>query len=373
MNDNRGSWTSASNAESDHACPGRHLAQVGLPELPSTGIAESGTRIHAIWAGEGAVNATPEELDKAEMLFDQEREIATAYFGEKEAFETVRFTEKRLWHEFGHRLGTVGTLRTSGRFDIVRLHTASGKAAILDGKTGWLDVTPNPSNLQLRRLASLLYIDCGPVEIAVAILKPYGKPPQPCVYDADDLERAVAEMEQHVSVSHDPGSPRIPGPDQCRYCRAQHTCPERLAWLSAALPAVSPPLPMVSAKDWTPAQRSLFLEREKQARDWLEERKDEIKALLTTDPNAAPGYGLKEGRTTETINDPQEVFQRFARNLSGTTEQFMSAVKVLKGGLKDAVRAATQHKGKQLEQDLDALLDGCVESKTSAPTIEKAA
>ena len=137
------------------------------------------------------------------------------------------------------------------------------------------------------------------------------------------------------------------------------------------MPAVVPPLPMVSARDWTPEQRSLFLEREKQARDWLESRKDEIKALMGEDPQAVPGYALKPGRTTETVTDANTVFQRFVADLQGTPDQFMPAVKVLKTGLKDAVRAATSHKGKQLDADMDALLLGCVDPKTSSPTIER--
>lgn len=134
----------------------------------------------------------------------------------------------------------------------------------------------------------------------------------------------------------------------------------------AALPA----LPMVSARDWTPGQRVLFLEREKEARDWLEARKEEIKGLLAESPEAAPGYGLSIGRKLETITNCQEVWKRFA-TLGGTIESFMSCIKLGKTSLKEQVRVLSGYAGKALESDLEMLLSGCVESKASAPMIER--
>ena len=126
-----------------------------------------------------------------------------------------------------------------------------------------------------------------------------------------------------------------------------------------------------SARDWPPAQRVPFLEREKDARDWLEVPKAEIRALLEETPEAAPAYGLRPGRTLETITDPREVLQRFGGLWGGTLDAFLKCVKVGKTALKEEVRALTGHKGRGLDADLDALLSGCVEARASAPTIER--
>jgi len=128
---------------------------------------------------------------------------------------------------------------------------------------------------------------------------------------------------------------------------------------------------MMTAKDWTPAQRRLFLEREKDARDWLEACKAEIRALLESTPDAVPGYTLRSGRSIETITEVQEVLKRFCGNWGGTLEAFLKCIKVGKTALKEEVRTLSGHKGRSLEADLDALLSGCVESKASAPTIER--
>jgi hypothetical protein len=128
---------------------------------------------------------------------------------------------------------------------------------------------------------------------------------------------------------------------------------------------------MIPARQWSPAQRAFFLEREKDAREWLEARKEEIKALLREMPEAAPGYGLKQGRTLETVTNPQEVLKRFCNGLGGTAEAFMKCIKLGKTALKDEVRGLSGHRGKALEATMEALLAGCVESKLSAPTIER--
>jgi hypothetical protein len=368
----RGQWTSASNALADRLCRGRHQAQVNLPELPRSDLSEAGTVIHAVWTGtEPPREPGAEEMEKAQALREQEAKVAHEFFGTGDGL--VRLVERRLWHEFPAMTDDPerGRLRTSGQFDVALVHPESRRALICDGKSGWLPVTPNPSNLQLRRLAALLWLQIDSAEIGVCILKPFAKTELPCVYTLSDLQRSLCEMVEDVRQSHAPTAPRTAGEEQCRYCRARESCPARLAWLSAALPALSPSLPMISARDWTPAQRVLFLEREKDAREWLEARKEEIKALLSEMPQAVPGYGLKPGRTIETITDPQEVWKRFGHGLGGTLDAFMSCIRVGKAALKDEVRALSGHKGRALEADLEVLLAGCVATTSSAPTIER--
>lgn len=368
----RGEWTSASNAWADRLCRGRHQAQIGLPELPSTEAGESGQVIHALWTGlEPPNKPTPEEREQAEALREQEQRLAEEFFGTTAGL--VRLVERRLWHEFE----TASTdpeqksLQTSGQFDVALVRPASRRALLLDGKSGWLPVTPNHSNLQLRRLACLLWLQLDAHEIGVGILTPFARPQPPCVYSGADLQRSLLELEEDVRQSHAPNAARTPGEEQCRYCRARESCPARLAWLSVALPVTWPSLPMVSARDWTPAQRVLFLEREKEVRDWLEARKAEIKNLLAESAGAVPGYELRPGRALETITDAAEVLKRFRDGWGGTLDAFMKCVKVGKTALKEEVRALSGHKGRELTADLEALLSGCLEIRAAAPTIER--
>lgn len=331
---------------------------------------------------------TPDELDKAQALRDAEDAACREYFGGPDALETLRFVEQRLTlsldnfnqpecdHKFVDsvcclKCGWIPTLRCSGQFDVARVHTPTQRVAIFDGKSGWNDVTANPRNLQLRWLAALYFENIGAEEIAVGILKPFGKPSPFCVYSKDDLAKAVLEMESQVRAMFDPNAKRTPGEEQCRYCRARNVCKERADWLSAALPALVPALlPMtLPVSEWTPSQRTAFLDVEKGCRDWIKDCREGIKELIKQDPDAAPGYTLRDGRVDKPIVVPVEVHRRFVAELGGTTDAFMSTVEINKDELKKVVREVTGHKGKELTADLDALLKGCVESKKCEPSI----
>jgi hypothetical protein len=220
-------------------------------------------------------------------------------------------------------------------------------------------------------LAALLWLELNPEEIGVCILRPFEKSELVCRYTPCDLKRSVQELEEDVRQSHQPDAPRTAGAEQCRYCRARDLCSTRLAWVSEALPTHMLPLPMIGAHQWTPAQRAFFLDREKDARDWLEARKNEIKQLLSETPNAVPGFYLRNGRAILTVTDANRLMKRFCGDLGGRLESFLKCVKVGKTALKQQLRVLSGHRGHRLETDLEALLRGCVECKRSAPTIER--
>jgi len=110
---------------------------------------------------------------QAESLREQENRLAVEFFGTNQGL--IRIVERQLWHEFAAVRGESEPtlLKTSGQFDVALVKPESRRALILDGKSGWLPVPPNPTNLQLRRLATLLCLQLGSDEVGVAILKPF--------------------------------------------------------------------------------------------------------------------------------------------------------------------------------------------------------
>jgi len=98
--DERGGWTSASNALSDSLCPGRYVACRGLTEIMQSEEAESGTAIHAAMAGKPVRALDADESTTAAMLADMERKATAAW---KEAIQAdaeampVVIRERRLW------------------------------------------------------------------------------------------------------------------------------------------------------------------------------------------------------------------------------------------------------------------------------------
>lgn len=354
--DERQGHTSASNAEADLLCPGRHLASRGLPEGPKTPDSERGIRIHAFLAREKVV-LNDEETECAEKCIQLE-EIAVRLWG---GLASMVYREARFWTNFGY-------LQHSGKADKVYVDLIKGRALVLDYKSGRDEATENPRNLQLRDLACLIAAEIGLKEVTVQIIQPYAQMHQPCVYNFSDLAQAIAELEDRVKASNDPKSPRIPGPIQCKFCKAKGTtnCPE---FTQASMPvaigenAVQVLPAAIRAMDGD--RLGLFYGLVKLAAEVAE---DEARKRLG-EGLKVNGLRLSPGRFTEKITDPQTVFNRFVA-IGGDVSKFMPCVTVGKGKLKDALKGVTEKKGKALDKELEALIEGATESKQSAPILE---
>lgn len=367
----RGQWTSASNAQADTLCPGRHQAQLSIPETPRGEDALMGSRIHAALAvdGETLAKLTLEERESFDACREVEKKLVAQYLGDV-AYKVQR--HERFWarwpnagRDFAH----------SGEADVVfRFGT---KALILDYKVLAGDVAESPKNMQLRDLAVLVKANTLLLEeIAVAIVQPLvTHSPELCVYTNADLERALTEMMARVERSNDPKSPRVAGEVQCKFCRAKKVCVEFSRWAGSTLPVVIEPVKQVLvfqvAMDlWSPEERALAASIIPLATKRLDEIKEHLKGLLTADPSSIPGWQLKPGAVRETITDAQQCFDRFATE-GGHLPEFFPCIKVEKGKLKEALAKVTNSKGKALKVKLDALLEGITESNQNSPSLER--
>jgi len=360
----RGQWPSASAAEANALCPGRHLAQIGLPEgeRERDPDAESGSAIHAAWADKPYRDLTPDEAETLQSLEERENAIYAQWQG---FCRVVPFRERRLWHKWaweGHEFGC------SGQVD--RLHLLGERALIIDGKRGRKAVTPEPNNLQLRWLAALVALNYSEVnEVTVALAQHWSPKSPPCVYDYAALGKSAVDMERQVEACYAPDARRVAGPAQCEYCRAKGTCPE---FAASGLPVVfSTPPPTVEVVRETiaalPGPRlGVFLSLVRMAEEVADK---EVRKRLS-DGVEVDGWHLAPGRERETITDPQELFNRFVL-AGGKTEQFLTAVTVAKGKFKEAVRGATGAKGKRLDERLEGMLAGITESKTGNAVLER--
>lgn len=355
----RGDWTSASAAQYDALCPGRHLAQRGLPDARSAD-AEAGNHIHA-WlatrAGERAkVELSAEELETAEACAAIEERLLGAWLCAGEESECIR--ERRLWLRFGE-------LWHSGKPDVVYIQ--GSRALILDYKTGRNEAPIPSSNLQLRDLAVLAACHHGLNDVQVGIVQPWvSHAPELYQYAFVDLARATADLEDRVTASNDFKAKRVAGEAQCRYCRARSACAAFAACLPVAGNDRPIPAEQVAAIQVMPGERlGPFLGLVRLAAETAEK---EVRARLEAG-KAVSGWQIKPGRVTEKIVDAQTVFNRFVL-FGGTTEQFMPAVTLAKGKLKEQLRSVTGEKGKALESKLAAVLEGATESKQGAPVLE---
>ena len=347
------------------ACPGSLAAEQAAPaEETSSPEADSGTAIHAVLAGETPARPlTEEETRIAEACDRLLQETACGTYGPLEHADTL-VREERLWLRAPDK-----TPLLSGKPDLVAIYGM--RALIVDFKTGRAEVTNAASNLQLRALVTLVAANHIIREATVVIIQPFSETGTTAArYEDDDIAAAREHVLQILSDAANPWAPRVPSPEACKYCRAKALCPE------ARELAVTPPIPVPDyiqatelAAALTDAKLGAFLDHAAFAERVIDACRDEAKRRITAG-QAVPGWALKPGRASETITDPQTVYDRFTF-LGGNGEQFLECVTVGKTKLKDMVRALTTARGKALDAHLEAMLAGCTETKTSAPILTR--
>ena len=359
LTDPRRDLTSASSAEADTLCPGRFMAQRGLPDEPNE-YAEIGTRVHFAMAGEPVALSD----DEAEIV-ERAREIETRVF---EAwflgpippdFKAVR--ERRIWT-------TGSTMRRlhSGQLDAYWLD-ANGRALIEEIKSLFGDVTQSPSNLQLRDQAALLWEQEGVTEVTVFVNQPLvtGRPLL-VTYTEDDLQRAHAQMVARALLSQSDGQPRFPGDKQCSHCRARLTCPEALGTVKQ--------LATLYTREIEPEEMLPLLEIVGAAKKVIAALETRARRLLEENPDVLPGWMLEEGARRRTITDPQLAYTKVSTVL--TPEQFAACCTVkiseLEKLFKKLLGERTGLKPKDCLVQFTDLLTSAIEVKQNAPSLARA-
>ncbi len=350
----RGGAPSASAMERLGLCAGSHQASSGIKE-PESEAARSGSRIHGLVAGEQVSAATTEELEMAGRCLTMAESLTQRTFGHPVGdCETVS-CEERLWSEGRAFSGKADLVITSGR-----------RGMIVDYKTGRGEVAPPSSNQQLRALAVLVSehwaneLDM----VGVAIVQPLvNNHPEVAWYDLKALASAKSEVYSIVAAAAAPDAKRVAGPVQCKYCPAKSRCPEADREV-AEMTLIPEGIMALTAE-----QMSRKLDACKVAEDVIWAIREEARHRIENGEGIA-GWEMKAGNTREIITNPNEVFSRFT-NLGGTEGQFMTSVTIAKGKLSDALKDATGAKGKELKDQMERLLVGCVEEKQNAPSLVK--
>lgn len=372
--DERRGHTSASNAQADANCPGRHLAQAGLPDIKGE-YADTGDRIHYA-LGHSGDSAFLTQLTLAEReTFDLCREIEAKKAGEylDGANQTNQggyrvFREERLWAHIEHQ-GKV--IEHSAKPDAV--YRAGTMAMVVEYKTLYGDVPDAPNNLQLRDQAVMAWRRYSPVtEVGVVVVQPGVKDdPKICVYNQAELLQAENEMWTRVIASNTPGQPRIPGELQCKFCKAATRCVERQKWLSNITPPAMLQVMEVPMENWSPEQRAHAASMLAPAQKFLDDLKAFLKDGIAKDgASFCPGWELGKPQRRETIDKPEEAFKRFGA-LGGKLETFLLCISVKKTLLKEAVATTTGKRGKALDTAMKELTQDIVSVTMTEPSLKR--
>lgn len=368
---NRGRWTHASNAAADELCPGRHLAEREIPDKRNADSAH-GDAIHHALKIQDPTGLDNDQMNIYEGCNDIANRTAAEYFGPDWQKARVFREAERMWVNFPAPEGSeVSHFSHSGVADDIRI--LGTKCLIQDYKTLAGEQAASPSNRQLRDLAVMKGGQIPMLEeIAVSVVQPLVTySPTLTVYNRSALDKALGELHARVMASNDPNSKRIPGPPQCKFCKAalNGICLEYNRWAGAHVPQLYT-VSNVPVSEWTPEQRADFCERRGIAQRWLDQCKEAMEEGLKNDPNFIPGWWLEPGSWRETVNDPQQLFTRFEA-LGGKLEDYMGTLSVGKEKFTEAVAKVTKSKGQKLKATVKLLLDGLVSRKQDKSSLAR--
>jgi hypothetical protein len=306
--DPRQGFTSASNAESDLLCPGRHLAQRGLAGY-DTRESLSGTATHLAFAGVLELEALSSSQRKTvERGRNLESHIVEQWFRSvlcplepeniQEQIMKRAHRELRLWaYRNNQKIH-------SGGIDALWLAGDMRHALVEDLKSLFGDVEDAASNQQLRDYAALVHLNYGCETVSVFINQPnvrWEYDQQKLVhYNEDNLAQSVEAMTRRVMTSQRLDAPRVPGIKQCNFCLACGTdrCPESLQKIRDYAQGN-----FQTWEFWEPSERSAFIEVTKLTEKLAQNTLDIAKTRIREKPDWAPGWMVTPDMAVRKIED----------------------------------------------------------------------
>lgn len=357
--DERAGLPSASSIEACFLCPGRWLAQQGLSESEKSEDAERGTRIHEALENGSFSMLSDDESETAERCLAIRTTVTNRWV---EGFESIQLEimyEERIWlHD--ENLNPL----ISGKADFIIIQQK--RALIIDYKTGRNEAEESAKNEQLRTLAVLVAENYDVEEVTVGIIQPWvTSKPELCVYQKEDLAKSKARLLRLLDEIKKSDAPRVAGESQCKYCKAKAFCPETHNEVRVMETVAQAPI-----QSMTGEQIAFFLNKRNLIEKTFDAIEDEGLRRLNQDPDSIPGWCLKPGVVRESIIDVQGVFSRLhGKGISA--DRFAGACSLTKTNLKSLIKEVSGAKGKQLDAEVDAAMEGFTESKQSSPSLAR--
>ncbi|MBQ8376508.1 MAG: DUF2800 domain-containing protein [Akkermansia sp.] len=325
--DPRGGKPSASGMQRIALCPGSWMAERAYPE-ESSEAAEMGTRLHKHMEL-GTLPEDPEEAEAVEWCRTQERLLVEKYVS---GIGCPSSPEERTSSGYaeapGLRSSGPSVLREvrwwaadgsfSGQGDVAYVH--DGCALIVDYKFGRVPVPAAASNMQLAALAKLAFDNLADINVVFcAILQPFASRQEPRVvrYQLADVPQLRRYFGNLLAEAARPGARRVPGEEQCRYCRARAACPACSELMVRETQADVAAL----WADWSPEKKAEAVRLAGLAKKWAEAVERRAKADLKAG-FAIPGFRLSAGRKSFKITDAQGAFGQLNALIGLTGEEF---------------------------------------------------
>jgi hypothetical protein len=332
-----------------------------LAEIPEDPDAASGTLVHAAWAGKevklnGNQALTLEDLQRLEQM------VLVDWAGDESVYLIGR--EERVWVHDGF------DPVISGQYDVAYGKNSGKSVLMLDGKTLYGEQDPAEYNDQLRELVALFYYNNPHTErIRVAILAP--KLRERCTiadYDRYEMELAYRLMRLSLAEAAQPDAVRTPG-SYCIRCPAKLNC-EEVRGLVGRTYDVAERIKNGQYQIPIGEKGAAYLQNIKTVRSVLKALEERYKVLLETEPEAIPGWRLKDGKKVRMIAEPEKALAR-AKQYWFSDADFWSCCDVAIGRLEARLSEVAEVSGKGLERKFNEAFGELVTYKQYGPELEK--
>ncbi len=220
VSEDRRGVPSASGLERLTLCPGSWRMERGIPLSVGQGPrADLGNRMHEVLAGARAkedLSASQREVVRRGLALAEQVIESLDLSGS----EARRLVEERLWMHYRE-----GGPAFSARVDLAVV--CGDRGLVLDYKTGSSFITDPSDNRQLHAQAVLLSRHYSLSSVDAAIVQPLvAQPISVTRFDAPRLAELEREIFAALRAAAVEDAPLVPGPVQCRHCRARRHCPE---------------------------------------------------------------------------------------------------------------------------------------------------
>jgi hypothetical protein len=186
-------------------------------------------------------------------------------------------------------------------------------------------------------------------------------------YTEDDIVKARMEINGIWDAAHQEGAPRNASADSCKFCPCKALCPEYKSWVMAV-----EKIQHLPAATWDDEQWDLFLSRCGELAKFIEDRKNDAKAIKAANPDRLPGWTLKDGDEVRVVQDLPAAFAALSDVVSG--KEFSQQCKISLGGIEETIwRARKDSPGRITQREAKAIvnakLGSLVAIKQKAPSL----
>jgi len=381
--DPRHGLPSASAFERLVECPPSHAMSLGIADTESAAAA-SGTRIHAVLAGEADISTLSSD---EEQTHDMCRHQAEALIAEHiTGTDVATLTEVRLGLTHFGRAVVVSnkaqqSLRFTGQADLIIID--GSHALIIDYKTGRGDTADAVDNHQLMALAALVSLYRPITSATVAIVQPWAGKPTVAQYDLETLRAAEAKLISTLNLAEQATPADAVAGNHCKWCKAKMACP---AFRNAALSvtdAINPEtisgtdeqvMAQIATRmrDHSSMSNEMMIHIQEGGRKFMEwflvHHDIELRRRIAA--GEITTYSLRERKGRRSVSDVTTVFSRLSTH-GVTGDAFAAECSIPLGSVKTLIKQSTGAKGKALDNLVDEVLHGATEISKGSMEIVK--